>query len=86
MRNLTYPSQNSVFTIDDFRTDRAMHTAEYYIHVVNDENGVCNRIMSHYDLALVMKAYERFKRECKEGWHIEVTVAISASESRARLM
>ena len=83
---LTYPNENAVFTIDDFRTDCAIHTAEYYIHVVNDETGVCNRIMSHYDLSLVMKSYERFKRECKEGWHIEITVAISACESRARLM
>lgn len=85
MRNLTYPAQDSTFTIDDFRIDGAIHTAEYYIHVVNDETSVCKCIMSHYDLPLVMKEYNRFKKECADGWHIEVTVGISQGEVRARL-
>lgn len=86
MRALTYPAQDETFTIDDFRIDGAIHSADYYIHVVNDETGVCKRIMSHYDLNLVMREYKRFSKECAGGWHIEVTVAISTSEARARLM
>lgn len=86
MRALTYPNEGAEFTIDDFRTDNAIHTAEFYVHVVNDTNGVCKMLMSHYDFDLVMKEYKRFQKECKEGWHIEVTVAIGVCESRARLM
>lgn len=86
MKALTYPNEGETFTIDQFRIDGAIHTAEYYIHVVNDETGVCKGIMSHFDLGRVMREYERLSKECASGWHIEVTVAISTSEARARLM
>lgn len=86
MRALTYPNPGETFTIEQFRIDGAMHGAEFYVHVVNDETGVCKCILNHHDFDLVRKEYERFKKECKEGWHIEVTVAISTCESRARLM
>lgn len=83
---ITYPKQNETFTIDDFRIDNARHMAEYYIHVVNDETEVCKRIFESWNYALVMRKYEEFKSECEDGWHIEVTVAISTSESRARML
>lgn len=83
---ITYPKKDETFTINDFRTDGAIHTAEYYIHVVNDETGVCKRIYDSWNFALVMRKYEEFKSECTDGWHIEITVAISTCEARARLM
>ena len=86
MRALIYPGEGETFTIDEFRTDNAIHTAEFYVHVVNDATGVCKMLMSHYDFDLVVKESARFRKECKEGWHIEVTVAIGVCESRARLM
>lgn len=86
MKALTYPNPGETFTIEQFRTDNSIHTAEFYVHVVNDDTGVCSRILTHYDFEYVRGEYERLKRECKEGWHIEVTVAISTCESRARLL
>ncbi len=83
---ITYPNPGDTFTIEQFRIDGAMHGAEFYIHVVNDETGVCKRLAFHFTLEMAMAAYERFKKECKEGWHIEVTVAISTCEARARLL
>lgn len=83
---ITYPNKATTFTIDDFRIDGALRCAWYYIHVVNDETGVCNRIYDGWNIALVMRKFSEFKKECADGWHIEVTVAIPASESRARLM
>lgn len=83
---ITYPHKSTTFTIDDFRIDGANHCAWYYIHVVNDETGVCNRIYDGWNIALVMKKYREFAKECASGWHIEVTVAISQSETRAKLM
>lgn len=86
MKTLTYPNEGELFTIEQFRTDGSEHSAEFYVHVVNDETGVCKRLMSHYDFSKVMACYERFRAECANGWHIEVTVGISVSESRARLL
>ncbi len=83
---ITYPNNEETFTIQDFRTDCSLHSAEYYIHVVNDETGVCKRIYESWNIALVMRKYEEFKSECKDGWHIEITVGIPQGEVRARLM
>ena len=83
---INYPDKDKRFTIEQFRTDGAQHGAEFYIHVVNDQTGVCNRLAFHFTLEMAMAEYERYKKECKEGWHIEVTVAISTCESRARLL
>lgn len=83
---ITYPKEDETFTIDDFRIDGGLHMAEYYIHVVNDDTAVCKRLFSSWNLALVMRKYEKYKAECAHGWHIEITVAISTSEARARLV
>lgn len=83
---ITYPKKEEKFTIDDFRSDGSVHMAEYYIHVVNDDTEVCKRLFSSWNFALVMRKYEEYKMECADGWHIEITVAISTSEARARLM
>ena len=82
---ITYPKQDEKFTIDDFRIDGSLHMAEYYIHVVNDDTHVCNRLFSSWNLALIKRRYEEFKKECADGWHIEVTVGISQGEVRAQL-
>lgn len=82
---ITYPKKDETFTIDAFRIDGSVHCAEYYIHVVNNKTGVCNRLYESWNFALVMMKYAEFKNECKDGWHIEVTVGISTTEARARL-
>ena len=83
---ITYPKQDEKFTIDDFRIDNSEKCANYYIHVVNDETGVCKRIFEHYSFPYVLAKYEDFKREVADGWHIEITVGIPQGEVRARLM
>ena len=81
---ITYPNENDSFRIDTFRSSCSEHTADYYIHVVNDKTGICKFLFSHFDFDCVMLKYEELKKECAAGWHIEVTVAISLSEVHSR--
>ena len=82
---ITYPNDENKFTIDDFRIDGGLHTADYYIHVVNDETSACTCLLRDYDFERTMKKYKEYKKECAAGWHIEVTVGISQGEVRARV-
>ena len=81
---VTYPIEGSTFTIDDFRR-RAESIPEYYLHVVNDKTGVCKRLDQTYDFEGAQKMYRIYASLCKPGWHIELTIAISAGEVRSRL-
>lgn len=82
---ITYPNQDDSFRIDSFRSSCCEHSADYYIHVVNDKTGLCKCQFTHYSFECVMQKYEELSKQCAEGWHIEVTVGISQGEVRARL-
>lgn len=82
---ITYPKQGDSFSIDTFRSSDGLHTLDYYIHVVNDETGICQCQLSHFNYEYVMKKYEELSKQCAKGWHIEITVGISQGEVRAKL-
>ena len=86
MRTITYPEPGDDFTISDFRDSGAAPVPNYYLHVVNDETGVCKCIEQHYSLSRLMSAFRLLSDECAEGWHLEITIGLNAGETRARLM
>ena len=86
MCEIKYPRESKTFTIRDFRTDGAEHVAEYYIHVVNDVTEVCELVSQTWNFAIALNRYEKLRKECAPGWHIELTVGISQGETRAKLM
>lgn len=81
---ITYPKEDETFTIDDFRR-RAASIPEYYLHVVNNETGVCRRIDQTFDFEGAQVLYSIYNAECAPGWHVELTIAINAGEVRSRL-
>ena len=82
---ITYPNKDDKFTIYEFRSNGGERTADYYLHVVNDKTGVCLCLFQTYSFETAMNMYETYKKECKKGWHIELTVGIYTGEGRARI-
>lgn len=83
---ITYPGENETFTIDNFRVSDGLHIATYYVHVVNNKTKACKRLFYDSNFETVKQKYEELRKECSEGWHIEITVGIRQEEVRARIM
>lgn len=82
---IKYPTTDEDFTIDNFRANSGFPCATYYLHVVNDETRVCKNQCSHYSFDAIMEKYGELSKECKKGWHIELTIGLSSGELRSRL-
>lgn len=86
MCEIKYPNEHETFTIEDFRVDNAICTPDYYIHVVNDETGVCRRICDTWNFSLAMNRFRSLQAQCAKGFHVELTVGISRGQVRARIL
>ncbi len=82
---IKYPTPYEDFTIYDFRENSGVPCATYYLHVVNDETRVCHRQCEHFSFDAIMKKYDELSKECKSGWHSELTVGLGSGEIRSRL-